>query len=486
MKNPQRVVWTEGMFMAPQHMQQLDIYHERLLDRRLRAVSPYGWGVMEAELDVGALTGGRVTVQKFAGVLPDGSYLAFDQGDRHAPPPRPLEASHFPPSARELEIYLAIPREREGIPNYASGGQSAGQVGGGKGPGPGPHGFQGSQGSNGASRSRYTVARRKVTDLASQAAELAVDFAEPNVEVLFGPELREDFDAIKIAEVVRDKAGALVVNDTYIPPCLRIDAAPFLVAGLRRLMVLMVSKQRELSEQRHQRDASTVEFGGGDVTRYLQLSALNQFIPLLKHISESGAVSPHEAYWALIQLAGQLTTFSMDADPTQLPAFLFHDLRTTFEELVARVTGLLHATLRARHVQVALEAKQGIYFGRFEDDRAASCGQYVLAVRTDVPEGQVLEKLPKLSKIASWSQIEHIIRSATPGVPLQPTHRPPAEIPARAGTVYFTLYIHDAYWQTIAREKTIAIALPPPFDPARTRVELMGVPGGAGGTGTRI
>ena len=40
MKNPQRVVWTEGMFMAPQHMQQLDIYHERLLDRRLRAVSP--------------------------------------------------------------------------------------------------------------------------------------------------------------------------------------------------------------------------------------------------------------------------------------------------------------------------------------------------------------------------------------------------------------------------------------------------------------
>ncbi len=466
MKNPQRVVWTEGMFMAPQHMQQLDIYHERLLDRRLRAVSPYGWGVMDAELDVGALTGGRVTVQKFAGVLPDGSYLAFDQGDRHAPAPRPLEPSHFPPSARELEIYLAIPREREGIPNYAAGGAASG-------------------GSNGASRSRYTVARRKVTDLASQAAELPVDFAEPNVEVLFGPELRDDFDAIKIAEVVRDKAGGLVVNDTYIPPCLRIDAAPFLVAGLRRLMVLMVSKQRELSEQRHQRDASTVEFGGGDVTRYLQLSALNQFIPLMKHISESGAVSPHEAYWALIQLAGQLTTFSMDADPTQLPAFLFHDLRTTFEELVARVTGLLHATLRARHVQVPLEAKQGIYFGRFEDDRAASCGQYVLAVRTDVPEGQVLEKLPKLSKIAAWSQIEHIIRSATPGVPLQPTHRPPAEIPARAGTVYFTLYLHDAYWQTIAREKTIAIALPPPFDPARTRVELMGVPA-AGGSGTRI
>jgi type VI secretion system protein ImpJ len=463
MKTPQRVVWTEGMFMAPQHMQQLDIYHEGLLDKRLRAVAPYGWGVLESELDLGALAGGRVSVAKFSGVLPDGSYLSFAQGDRQAAPARPIEGL-FPPSAREMEIYLAIPREREGLSNYGerSGAAAAAPAS--------------TPGGNGKPRSRFTVARRNVADLASAAAELGLDFAEPNVEVLFGPELRDDFEAIKIAEVVRDKAGGLVVNDAYIPPCLRIDAAPFLVASLRRLMVLMVSKQRELSEQRSQRDASSVEFGGGDVTRYLQLSALNQFIPLMKHIAESGTVSPHEAYWAIIQLAGQLTSFSVDADPTQLPAFLFHDLRATFEELVARVTGMLHNLLRARHVVVPLEVKQGVYFGRFEDERVAQCPLFMLAIKTDVPEAQVFEKLPKLSKIASWSQIEHIIRSATPGVPLQPAHRPPQEIPVRAGTVYFSLYLHDAYWQTIAREKTIAIALPPPFDPARTKIELMGVP----------
>jgi type VI secretion system protein ImpJ len=455
MKNPQRVVWTEGMFMAPQHMQQLDIYHEALLDRRVRAVAPYGWGVIAVELDLAALSAGRVSVAKFAGVLPDGSYLAFDQGDRHAPPARPIEA-HFAPSQRDLEIYLVVPREREGVPNYGGAGASNGSA---------------------AARTRFSLARRNVPDLASQAAEIAVDFAEPNVEILFGAELREDFDAIKVAEVVRDKNGALVLNDTYIPPCLRIDAAPFLVAGLRRLLVLMLSKQRELAEQRSQRDASTVEFGGGDITRYLQLSALNTFIPLLKHVAEVGAISPHATYLMLIQLGGQLTTFSMDADPSQLPSFLFHDLRATYEELLARVTGLLHSTLRARHVPVPLEAKQGIFFGRLDDERAAGCQQFVLAIRSDVPESKIIESLPKLSKIAAWSQIEHIIRSATPGVPLQASHRPPPEIPVRAGTVYFSLYLNDAYWQTIAREKTIAIALPPPFDPSRTKVELMGVPG---------
>ena len=31
MKIPQRVVWSEGMFMNPQHLQQADLYHESLL-----------------------------------------------------------------------------------------------------------------------------------------------------------------------------------------------------------------------------------------------------------------------------------------------------------------------------------------------------------------------------------------------------------------------------------------------------------------------
>ena len=32
MKAPQRVVWSEGMLVSPQHFQQQDLYHEALLD----------------------------------------------------------------------------------------------------------------------------------------------------------------------------------------------------------------------------------------------------------------------------------------------------------------------------------------------------------------------------------------------------------------------------------------------------------------------
>ena len=51
MRPPQRVVWSEGMLISPQHLQQQDRYHEALLSERLRAYSPHAWGVVELVLE---------------------------------------------------------------------------------------------------------------------------------------------------------------------------------------------------------------------------------------------------------------------------------------------------------------------------------------------------------------------------------------------------------------------------------------------------
>jgi len=437
--------------MAPQHMQQLDLYHEALVERRVAALSPYHWGVVTSEIDAAALATGQLRVSKFDGILPGGLPLTFQSGDTVAPAPRPIEGS-FPSTQRELEVFLGVPRERDGVPSFM-----------------GPRVQQG--------KTRFSLAHRQVADATSNGAESAVTFGQPNVEVLFGADQRDEYDAVKIAEVVRDKTGSLIVNDTYIPPCLRIDASPFITASLRRLLATMSGKHRDLADQRSQRDGASAEFGSGDVTRYLQLSALSGAIPVLNHLAETGALSPHTTYLWLLQLGGQLSSFALEGDPTKFPTFFYHDLRTTFEELFARITGLLHATFRERYVQLPLEVRSGMHIGRLENDRLAACRQFVLGVKVDLPEAQTMEHLPKLSKIASWNQIEHIVRAATPGVPLQALHRPPAEIPIKAGTVYFNLYVQDQYWQTIVRDRTIAIVLPPPFDPSRTRIELMGIPG---------
>ncbi|HEY8925019.1 MAG TPA: type VI secretion system baseplate subunit TssK [Polyangia bacterium] len=459
MKPPQRVVWSEGMLVSPQHMQQQDLYHEKLLDERVSALAPYRWGVVTAEVDPGALGTDQLRVTKFVGILPDGTFLAFESGDPECPPMRPVGA-HFDPTRPTCEVYLALPKEREGVPSISAEDVATT-----------------SALSTRAARARYRAVSRNTADLTGTAEDMMMAFAHRNTVVLFDDENREDFDSIKIAEIVRDSRGAMLVNETYIPPTMRIDSAPFLMGGVRRLLSLMVTKQRLLAGDRRQRDGASIEFNSGDVTRFLQLSTINSAIPLLTYCTSNGEITPHQLYLLLVQVAGQLATFSTEVDPSKLPLYAYTDLRGTFEELFARVTQLLQSSVRQAYMTVPLEIVDNVYLGKLDDDRLLTAPQYVLTVRSDTPEAQLERRLPGLSKISSRSQMPHVIRSAaTPGVPIQFTDRPPAEIPIQAGVTYFTLQLQNDYWKQILQDRLVSIYLPPPFDPNHVKIELLAVP----------
>ncbi len=459
MKAPQRVVWAEGMLVSPQHFQQQDLYHEALLDERIAALTPYRWGVASVEVDQGALGADQFKFTRFVGILPDGLFAAFEGGDPECPKARPIGA-HFPPTQAACDVYLCLPKERAGIPSVYA-----------------PQDTSGTDGSTIAARARFRASARKVADLTGNAQDLTIAFAHRNTVVLFGDEARDDFDSIKIAEIVRDGSGALLVNEAFIPPALRIDASAFIMGGVRRLLALMVAKQRQLAGDRRQRDGASIEFNAADVTRFLQLSTVNSAIPVLTYAASNGEISPTHLYLLLVQVAGQLATFSPDVDPSKLPIFQHTNLRATFEELFARVTYLLRNTVRETYLTVPLDSSEGLHVGHLDDERYLRAPHYVLSVSSDIPTDLLAQRLPGLCKIASRTQLPSIIRSAaTPGVPIQVTHRPPQEIPIRAGITYFTLGAQGEYWRQIQEERTVAIYLPPPYGPDKVKIELLVVP----------
>jgi type VI secretion system protein ImpJ len=460
MKVPHRIVWSEGLLISPQHLQQADLYHERLLDVRLAALAPQTWGVLSLDLDLGALGAGQLRVSRFVGILSDGLHLGFEAGDAEAPAARPIEA-HFPPAQPVLEVFLAVPKERDGVPSVAA--EAAGS----------------SEPAAGVRRTRFIAASRPVGDMTGESADLPIAFARRNISVLFGDEARDDFDSIKIAEVIRNASGALTASEAFIPSVLSISASSFLVSGVRRVLALMSAKQRQLSEERRQRDAVTVEFGAGDVTRYLQLSALNAAIPILVHAGRDGELSPRELYFYLIQMAGQLSTLVPDADPSSFPAFNFTDLRSTFEELFALLTSLLRASVREACVVVPMEVREGLHVGNLSDERIVKCSQFVLAAQArGISEEQLARDLPARAKIASFGQLPFLLRSATRGLTLQVTHRPPAEVPVRPNVAYFLIDVAGGaeHWRHVLGERSIAIYVPPPYDPAQLKLEMFAIP----------
>ncbi|MBM7115297.1 type VI secretion system baseplate subunit TssK [Archangium primigenium] len=451
MKPPQRVVWSEGMFMSPHHLQQQDLYHENVLEARLGALLPHPWGVAEQEFDMEALRAGQVQLLRFSGILPDGLPIAFMRGEDEAPPARIVEG-HFPVSEHTLGVYLGIPKERNGVESYGVSGQV------------------------GASP-RFTPKNRPIGDLHAATSVMPVAFAQRNLRLLFANEHRDDFDALKIAELSRDKSGNLVLVATYVPPCLRLDASPYLLNELRLLLRLIISKQRTLSSRRRHRNEAALEFTASDVTLFLELNALNGVIPFLQHALEAGNVTPRELYLALSRCAGQLCTFTPDADPSTLPSFQYTHLRTTFEALFQRLNELLRAVALEQCLSVSLElGADRIFRGALSDERLERCGQFFLTVRSELPEAQVAAQLPKLVKVACASEIRDIVHAASPGVPLKVTYRPPPEIPVQPGTSYFALAVQDTCWKSAMRERNVALYLPHPFDISRTSIELLAVP----------
>lgn len=455
MRSPHRVIWSEGMFLSPQHLQSLDRFHEALLQARLETLAPFTWGVADLEIDQAALATGQLRIERFAGAFPGGLWVSFSGSEAEAPPPRPL-AEAFPAGARSLEVWLGVAREREGLPVAGPGGPDE------------------------AIRPRFHQGGRPVADAMQPGAVVQVELGRPNACLLLGNESREDHEAILVAEIVRTGSGQLALSENYLPPMLRIGATPRLPAQLRELVARLLARQREFADGRRQREAAAGEVSGVDVARALQLTMLSGAIPGLTHLADLPDAPPRELFLALSSLAGQLAAFTDDPDVSAFPHYNHTDLRATFDPLLARLHAYLGGLGVERFKRVPLEVRGHLHIARGVDDELLRDALLVMAVRSEIPETQVAGQLPRLCKIASLGDVQALVQAAAPGAPIQVLHRPPPEIPLKAGTVYFQIERSDRLWKNVLSERAMALYLPPPFDPSRTKLEVLAIPKKAG------
>ena len=75
-----KVMWTEGMFLQPQHFQQQDRFAARQLDSRFAAGQAWPWGFSSLQVDDAALLQGKVMITAARGVMPDGLAFAVQIG----------------------------------------------------------------------------------------------------------------------------------------------------------------------------------------------------------------------------------------------------------------------------------------------------------------------------------------------------------------------------------------------------------------------
>ncbi len=444
----QKVLWSEGLFLTPHHLQQWDRYHEDVLNFRIRALSTFMWGAEDLRFNEDALENGTFEVLRCRAVLPDG--MSVDIPDTDAPPPARDFTEAFSPTAERMDVYLAVPVVRSRSANVAGTDAKA------------------------AFMARYLPLQAGVPDENTGENEMPVTFAAKNLRLLFGEEPLDNHAALKIAELRRTPEGKTVLEESYIPPSLSLAAARPLTDIVRRLLEILSTKSTTLGEQRRQKSAGVADFTTSDVATFWLLHTVNAYIPLMMHFHHVQRVHPELLYLTMARLAGELMTFVTEGHPSDLPRYIHTDLTRTFSQLDRKLRVLLETVIPTRCVPIPLErTKESLYIGRIMDERLPASAEFFLGVYAKLPEAQLLERVPRKSKIASLDTINYLLGQALPGVLLRPVPVPPGPIPVRVGFKYFRLEKLGTYWDTIAASRNICIYFPAEFPDLR--LELFAV-----------
>lgn len=422
-----KVVWQEGMFLRAQHYQQQDRYFEHLLQARAAPLRPHPWGVTELALDRDLLGAGKFALSSIAGVLEDGTPFAIPGT---ADQPRPLDLIE---GTRNQIVYLALPVRQPGSPEVT-----------------------GSDGPEGAA-ARYSLRAFEAYDTHSDAtlpAELAI--GRPRLRYMLESEERAGFSCLGLARIVEVQADRrVVIDDRYIPPALRVSAVPPLANVLGELVGMMGQRAEALGARLSQPGAR----GVAEVADFLLLMTINRGLPLMAHFADAGNVHPEALFATLIQLAGELATFTApDKKATIYPAYRHDDLQRSFAPVIADLRRSLATMIDPNAVEIPLqERSHGVRVGPILDRNLLRSSQFVLTVMADIPGETIRRQFPNQVKIGAVEHIRELVNVALPGIIVRPLPVAPRQIPFHAGATYFELDRGSPHWQQMQNSGGFAI-----------------------------
>lgn len=436
MRQMQRVLWTKGVLLTPQHLQTQDRFLEDLIDFQLSAVSFFPWGFSHLEIDHEALSGGNLAISSARGIFPDGLLFDMPQADP-APEPKPLEGS-FEADSDTVDAYLAIPEYRPGGHNVSSASHDR--------------------------NTRYLAEILTRRDENTGLGEKPIQVARKNVRILLGGESQEGSTVLPLARIVRTPSGDFDLAPRFVPPLVDIAASDYVLTIARRLVELLTSKSAELSGTRRQRGQSLADFGIADVANFWLLYTVNTYLPLVRHIFETRRGHPAELFETMLALAGALTTFSTRFDPRSVPGYDHLDLSDSFTRLDELIRELLGTVVPTNYVSLPLKAVEpSIFATAIDQDRYLDAPQLYLAVRADMDQATLIEKTLELVKISSADRLDRLYKRGLPGVTLTHVPTPPSQVPVKLDHQYFAIDKGSAEWEEIALARNLAAYLPSAF-----------------------
>ncbi|RQM65579.1 type VI secretion system baseplate subunit TssK, partial [Aeromonas hydrophila] len=361
MSSRNRVIWREGLFIKPQHFQQQQRHSDYALHARLSALSDYFYGLQSLAINEDYLGFGRIALVGATGILPDGTVFNIPNDDVL---PTPLEVTDA--SVANQKVYLALPLSVSGVNEVNQGGQVA---------------------------TRLQAHRHDVRDLHSEGGDVvSLEVGRVSLRLMLEREDRSAYASLAIARILDKRPdGGLVLDPNFMPCSISVSAIPTLKRFLGESAGLVAERARSLS----QRIAAPGQQGVADVAEFMMLQLLNRAQPQLSHLARLGTLHPERLHEALVQLCGELMTFTDESRlPPEFSAYRHDDQQVSFEPVMLALRQALSTVLSPRAVSIQLRKHQyGIMVAMVNESELMQSADFVLAVRARMPQEQLRKQL---------------------------------------------------------------------------------------------
>ena len=411
-----RVIWSEGLFLQPQHFQQQDRYFERYVESRAQRSSRTAGDSHRSRVERDFLKIGKIGLRRLSGVFPAARRSGCQTTTRCRP-----------------DRYRADVRDHGCTWRCRCGGPASSR-------------------SAAVPHARSCSGRIREFQAANAAANTSdpaiLEVAALRTRLLLESASTEAYALVPLAHVVECRADQQVIlDDNFIPTVLQVRAASRLATVTAELLGLFHQRGEALGG----RVAATGRGAASELADFLMLQAINRTSRLLAHSSTTGWVHPA----ALPVLRGRGRNLRR-SPPTSKRAPNFRDtatnrLKESFEPVIMSLRESMSKVLsRTRSRSRSRSASSGSAWRLCRtarcSDRRCSCWRRARTARR--------RRAGAFSEPGQSGAGRAYFRSGKAGLPGVRWCRPvaPRQIPFHAGYAYFELdQSHDLWAQLKAR-----------------------------------
>lgn len=400
-----KVVWSEGMFLRPQHFQQHERYIEHLIHNRADGLRAYEYGFKSLLLDKELLGLGQVAIVSAEGLLPDGTPFRIPED---AAPPPPLDLSK---ESRGQDVVLTLPARRVGAGDVVLGSECDGGT-------------------------RFVPSRISAHDSTRRDSLPAeIDVAEPRFQLMLKDQNLDGYIAMRLVRIAEITAnGGLLIDDNDLPPVLNCQNFPKLRAYITDLYGRLNQRGDSLAASLGELGRSTAV----ELWEFMLLQVMNRYEPTLRHLATLPTLHPETLYQTLVQLAGELAMLTKESRrPAVLPDYRHDALAESFTPLMLEIRRAFSHQVEPNAVWIDLEERGHFLHRGQPDDRSLLAeADLVFAIKADMAPSDILNRITEI-KFVSEEKLGTI--GGLAGIELHPLTVKPKDVPHHAGFMYFQL-----------------------------------------------